>query len=287
MDSLHLYPTADGSLTFFSELFQEAFHSLHGAKQESEIKYVQATGLPQRAQRQSRLRVLDVCYGLGFNTAATLDFWYGGSDRQATELELIGLENNLQVPQGAIAHNLTAIWHPATQGVLAQVAAQGTYHADGLTVTLAIADARHSIQTVPSQWADAIYLDPFSPRRCPQLWTVEFLAQLARCLKPDGYVVTYSCAAAVRGALLEVGLGVGSTAPLGRKAPGTIAALTPLPPLSCLEQELLATRAAIPYRDPTLTDTAAQIIQRRQQEQAHSDRETSSSWRRRHPEIPQ
>ncbi|NJK35904.1 MAG: hypothetical protein HC919_13735 [Oscillatoriales cyanobacterium SM2_2_1] len=174
--------------------------------------------------------------------------------------------------------------HP--EGVVPS-ANQGTYHAADLTVTLAIADARQSIQTVRSQWADAIYLDPFSPRRCPQLWTVEFLAQLARCLKPDGYVVTYSCAAAVRGALLEVGLSVGSTPPLGRKAPGTIAAFTPLPPLSRLEQELLSTRAAIPYRDPTLTDTAAQIIQRRQQEQSQSDRETSSSWRRRYPEIPQ
>ncbi|NJK36089.1 MAG: hypothetical protein HC919_14760, partial [Oscillatoriales cyanobacterium SM2_2_1] len=146
MDSLRLYPTADGSLTFFSELFQEAFHSLHGAKQESEIKYVLATGLPQRAQQQSRLQVLDVCYGLGFNTAATLDFWYGESDRQATELELIGLENNLQVPQGAITHNLTAIWHPTTQRVLSQVANQGTYHAADLTVTLAIADAARAFK---------------------------------------------------------------------------------------------------------------------------------------------
>jgi tRNA U34 5-methylaminomethyl-2-thiouridine-forming methyltransferase MnmC len=287
MDTLRLYPTADGSLTFFSELFQEAFHSLHGAKQESEIKYVGATGLPQRAREQSQLAVLDVCYGLGFNTAATLDFWYGTSERRAVRLDILGLENNGQVPLGAIAHKLTAIWHPRTQAILAQVVAQGGSDDGSVGVTLNIADARQSIQTVRSQWADAIYLDPFSPRRCPQLWTVEFLSHLARCLKPDGYLVTYSCAAAVRGALLEVGLQVGSTPPLGRKAPGTIAAFVPLPPLSCLEQELLNTRAAIPYRDPTLSASAATIVQHREREQTRSDRETSSSWRRRHPEIPQ
>ena len=32
---LTLYPTNDGSIVFFSEQWQEAFHSLHGAKQEA------------------------------------------------------------------------------------------------------------------------------------------------------------------------------------------------------------------------------------------------------------
>ncbi|EFA73339.1 Putative uncharacterized protein [Raphidiopsis brookii D9] len=42
--------TKDGSLTFFSEEFQESFHSLYGAKQESFLKFVIPTQVPLFAQ---------------------------------------------------------------------------------------------------------------------------------------------------------------------------------------------------------------------------------------------
>jgi tRNA U34 5-methylaminomethyl-2-thiouridine-forming methyltransferase MnmC len=58
-------------------------------------------------------------------------------------------------------------------------------------------------------------------------------------------------------------------------------ALETLHPLSQMEQEHLQTRAAIPYRDPTLSDTAATILARHHAEQAESTRESTSSWRRR------
>ena len=66
-------------------------------------------------------------------------------------------------------------------------------------------------------------------------------------------------------------------------AQGTVASFDgrSLPPLTPMEQEHLQTRAAIPFRDPTLSDTAAIIHARHQQEQQTSERESTSSWRRR------
>ncbi|MGH8000193.1 MAG: MnmC family methyltransferase, partial [Brasilonema sp.] len=127
------------------------------------------------------------------------------------------------------------------------------------------------------------------------------------CLDIDSLLATYACAAAVRTALLTVGLQLGSTPPVGRKTPGTIAAFaaeknlcssppasptppTPpaspallheFPPLSQAEQEHLLTRAAIPYRDPQLCDAADVILRRRQQEQQTSCLEPTSRWRKR------
>ena len=154
-----------------------------------------------------------------------------------------------------------------------------------LDAHLLIGDARQQIQTLVEQafQADVIFLDPFSPPRCPQLWTVEFLNLVAQCLHPQGVLVTYSCAAAVRTALKLAGLQIGSLAVPGRRWPSTLASRTDtnLPPLSQQELEHLATRAAVPYRDPSLLDDAETIQRRRSQEQAESSLQSTGAWRRR------
>ncbi len=57
--------------------------------------------------------------------------------------------------------------------------------------------------------------------------------------------------------------------------------LTALSPLSQVEKEHLLTRAAIPYRDPGLSDSTEVIVMRRQQEQQASLLEPTSRWRKR------
>lgn len=52
-------------------------------------------------------------------------------------------------------------------------------------------------------------------------------------------------------------------------------------PLSQVEKEHLLTRAAIPYRDPQLSDPTDVILMRRQQEQQTSCLEPTSRWRKR------
>lgn len=272
-------PTADGSFTFFSEEFGEAFHSLQGARLEAEQKFVVPTNVRQKAQ-QGHVRLLDVCFGLGYNTAAALDaIWQGNP---SCRVEMIGLERSPAVPQTAIARGLLSEWIEPIPTLLTQLVHQLEVNTDQYCGQLLIGDARQTIQHVPPRWADAIFLDPFSPQSCPELWTLEFLKLVVQGLKPDGYLATYSCAAAVRTALLQSGLQLGSTPGVGRKSPGTVAGYgaTGLP-LSMQEREHLQTRAAIPYRDPTLSATADEIRQRRQQEQALCSLEPTSQWRRR------
>lgn len=275
--------TADGSQTFYSPEFGEWFHSRGGAYDEARQTYVQATNLVARAQAQGHIAVLDVCYGLGYNTAAALEaLWQVAPP---LPLHLVALELDARVPQAAIAQGVLAQWPLPVQAALAALA-HGTPLPPGLTGTLCVGDARQTLQPwVQARWqADVIFLDPFSPPRCPQLWTVEFLALVAQCLKPTGLLVTYSCAAAVRSTLLQVGLRLGSSPGIGRQWPSTLATLSPtllLAPLSQQEQEHLETRAAVPYRDPTLTDDAATIQQRRQIEQATSPLNATGAWRRR------
>ena len=281
MDSLSLFPTADGSVTFWSEAFQETFHSSHGAKHEAEAKFVIPAKIAEKARTQSQLNILDVCYGLGYNSAAAIATVSELQDYNPN-LHIIALENNLEVPQKAIAAGLVNIWQPAIAQILTTAAEKQIVKTKDISLQLLIGDARQTISQVPTKWADAIFLDPFSPPHCPQLWTVEFMQLLANCLKPDGYLVTYSSSAAVRAAMLSAGLQIGAIAPIGRKSPSTIAAFapTPLPTISDTEAAFLKTRAAIPYRDRSLQSTADEIIAKRQTEQQNSPLIPSSSLRR-------
>jgi tRNA U34 5-methylaminomethyl-2-thiouridine-forming methyltransferase MnmC len=279
--------TADGSFTFFSDQFGESFHSRQGAREEAVFKFVTATDLAQKAT-QSTLCLLDVCYGLGYNTAAALEtIW---NINPGCVVQMVGLELDATVPRAAIAPPLINVWAPLVQTILTDLANRHAAVTPQLKARLLMGDARHTIAPlIESRFqADAIFFDPFSPRRCPQLWTVEFFQQVAQCLSPTGKLATYSRAASVRSALLAAGLKVGTIPLQGQTqahewSQGTVAAFTAdtLYPLSLLEQEHLHTRAAIPYRDPTLQDTAAVILARHAQEQHQSQLESTSSWRRR------
>ncbi len=274
--------TADGSFTFFSAEFQESFHSHYGAGQEAEYKFVIPCLLAQQASKP-RLKILDICYGLGYNSAAALaKIWQVNPHCQ---VDLIALESDLAVPQKATAHNLLNIWQQPVPQLLTELASKQKIITPTLQAQLLIGDARSTIQSVyQSGWqADAIFLDPFSPPKCPQLWTVEFLTLVSKCLKQDGRLATYSCSAAVRGALCLAGLKFGSTECVGRRTPGTVADFNGklLKPLSAQEQEHLKTRAAIPYRDPNLRDSTEIIKQRRDQEQKLSHLETTTQWKKR------
>lgn len=274
--------TGDGSFTFFSTEFEEYFHSTQGAKEEALIKFAEPCQLVEKAQ-QPVVRLLDVCYGLSYNTAAALEvIWQNNPN---CYVEVVALELDPTVPRSAIANQLLDSWNPPIPELLQELATSVQVQTDQLHAQLLLGDARVTIQELHQSnfQADAIFLDPFSPRRCPQLWTVEFLQQLASCCAPTGRLATYSCAAAVRSGLIAAGFKIGPTPPLKGRQPGTVASfsMTELPPLSLRSQEHLQTRAAVPYRDPQLCDSAQVILQRRQTEQQESSLEPTSHWQKR------
>ncbi|MGK7933627.1 MAG: tRNA (5-methylaminomethyl-2-thiouridine)(34)-methyltransferase MnmD [Microcystaceae cyanobacterium] len=278
----NLKETDDGSYTFFSTEFNELFHSHSGAKQEAEKKFIEPCQLYQKAKILNQITLLDICYGLGYNSAAALSaIW---SINPHCKINLIALEFDPNVPYQATQNQLLDDWPDPIPSLLTTLAVEKAVKTDNVEAKLYIDDARKTIQFLQNDVkADAIFLDPFSPPKCPQLWTVEFLKCVANCLKLEGYLATYSSAAAVRIALQLAGLNIGFTRGIGRRSPGTVASFQGLvlPALSLEEKEHLKTRAAIPYRDPTLKETKNKIVEQREQEQAISSLEPSSQWKKR------
>ncbi|MGN0030816.1 MAG: MnmC family methyltransferase [Candidatus Gastranaerophilaceae bacterium] len=146
--------------------------------------------------------------------------------------------------------------------------------------TLEIDDARQVIQKDNNLY-DLIFLDAFSPAKCPCLWSYEFFCQLYSHLDVDGMLMTYSKSAAVRGAMLEAGFKIGNIMSNDNKVIGTIAAKNLAlikHDLSEFDLGLIKTRAGIFYRDKNLTGLNEALTSCRNLEVKISDRISSSRY---------
>ena len=76
-------------------------------------------------------------------------------------------------------------------------------------------DARQKIYriTKDSLSFDLILLDPFSPQKCPELWSEEFISLLTEKLSINGRLITYSTAASIRASFQRAGLKIYSIVP--------------------------------------------------------------------------
>lgn len=300
--------TADGSLTLWSERFGECFHSAAGARAEAAQKFVAPAGLDRFAPGR-RLRVLELCVGLGYNTAALLE----AAEARGLQLEWLGLELDPRPLQLALGDaDFRSHWHGDTLQILEQLEQRGAWRSGrGSSGSWRLGDARRQLPLLAAEWigrCDLVLHDAFSPGHCPELWSLEVLAALARLLQPDGRLLTYCSAAAVRHTLEMEGLQLASIRAAGPAEPdagagnwslGTVASPRPLcgspatiglpagsgpvvlQPLTAMEREHLLTRAAEPYRDPDGNATAAAIQAARVERQQHHPGESTSAWRRR------
>ena len=289
---LRPYPTADGSFSLHSAQFGEAFHNSAGALNEAQAKFVRPAQL-ERFQGERPLAILDVCVGLGYNSAAVLEalpaaktglHWWGLElDRRPLELALEQL-------------HFQQLWSPAVLQQLRALHADGHWSSATSTGELLWGDARATLSKIPAkQQFDLILQDAFSPQRCPELWSEEFLKALAKRLAPGGRLLTYSRSAAVRASLKRAGLHLFSLLPAPGERSGWSSGTMAVQPggepcpaegpgwrlFSTMEQEHLHTRAAVPFRDPASISSAAEILQRRQLEQEGCNLEPTNGWQRR------
>jgi hypothetical protein len=237
------------------------------------------------------IHVLEVGVGLGVNTAALIE----AAATRGLPLAWWGLERDPRPLALALAEpRFRRGWQPLTLQALEQLHWRGrwaTAHGEG---RLLWGDARLRVVELLREGRgrfDLVLMDAFSPRRCPELWTVEFLGRLAGLLRADGRLITYCSAAAARRGLQLAGLELAAVptpdGAAGQWSLGTVASPTPLPasarlrPLTPMELEHLATRAAEPYRDPGGQADSAWILAERQRAQARSGAPSTSAWRRR------
>lgn len=146
---------------------------------------------------------------------------------------------------------------------------------------LKINDARKELES-DNEMYDYIFLDAFTPAKCPALWTIDFFKELYKHLSSDGMILTYSNSAAVRNAFLNSGFFVGKIFnPNLNKFTGTIAVKNKTlikHELSEYDLGLIKTKAGIFYRDENLDSLNEAIINRHKAEVENSNLISSSKF---------
>lgn len=195
--------SSDGTNTAYSQQYGEHYHSTRdGALLETYSKHVYP-GLAQFVQADT-LRILDMCYGLGFNTLATLAALKARGERKRLEIVSPELDRSLvaSLTQFAYPDDFTPF-----RPVIEAVARQGVYEDDTIRIEVLFGDARAILPTLERPF-DVVYQDAFSLKCNPALWTREYFAELARLTHERSIITSYSTALPVRLALLENGFNV-------------------------------------------------------------------------------
>lgn len=196
-DLMHsLVLSGDGSYTAYSKEYNEHYHSIKdGALQESLYKHV----IPalQLQKDKEEIRILDICFGLGFNTLATL--WYYQQNDLRSKLYIYSPELDDKLVDSLTNFNYPKEFEPFLN-VIEDLALQGWYEDEDFSIELFLGDAREYIKRFEDTF-DIVYQDPFSPSANPMLWTQEYFADIAKAMKEEGVLTTYSIALQTRLAL--------------------------------------------------------------------------------------
>jgi hypothetical protein len=293
LDDLKKHTTKDGSLSLYSLCYEEGFHDKDGALRESTAKYLLPAQLEQFSNAE-KIVILDVCMGLGYNTGSILQKLIQSN----IKIEWHGLEIDQRPLQLALNEKtFQSIWSPNVLHFFNCLNKSGKWSEGFNEGTIHWGDARQKIYEIKDSLSfDLILLDPFSPQKCPELWSEEFISLLTKRLSFEGRLITYSTAASIRASFIRAGLKIYSIVPSiddqNKWSAGTVAMKKgierpfistncQLKDLSTREVEHLATRSSIPYRDPTGKGNSKEIISKRELEQSKSQLINTSSWRKR------
>jgi len=186
----------DGSYTAYSKEYDEHYHSTRdGALHESLTKHVLPASLHVKSKNE--VNILDICYGLGFNTLATILYY----KKYAPQMKV-----NIYSPEldASLIKSLIHFEYPAEfeslKKIIEALSTKGIYKDENFYIELFVGDAREYVKKFENKF-DIVYQDAFSPSSNPVLWTQEYFSDIKKCMKNDAIMTTYSIALKTRLAL--------------------------------------------------------------------------------------
>ena len=188
----------DGTNTLFSKEFNEAYHSTKdGALHESLEKHIKPAFLVKKGLEH--LTILDICFGLGYNTFTTL--YYIQQNRLNIKVHILSPEFDKEL----IASLATFDYPPQFDNIghiIKEVSEKFYYEDEQFKIEILVGDAREVVPKIKEK-IDIVYQDAFSPKQNPLLWTREFFSDIIKISKEDTLLTTYSISASIRLGLYE------------------------------------------------------------------------------------
>lgn len=191
----------DGSHTLYVPKYDEHYHSIHGAIQESLHVFIEM-GFDQI--KRSSIDILEIGFGTGLNAFLT---YYRGSESNSrvyyTAIEPFLLKEiywrKLNYPEMLSFANGNRIFENIHNADWNK-----DYRVDDKFYLHKI-DKKLEQLVFNSNSFDLVYFDAFSPNVQPELWTVDVFKKMFDAMRNDGVLVTYSSKGIVKNALRDSG----------------------------------------------------------------------------------
>lgn len=198
-----LFITEDGSHSVQSESFGVAYHSKHGAIQETQHVFIEA-GLKYAIEKGLKdISILEIGFGTGLNAFMTfLEAARLGVKINYTTVEAYPLSME-QVFQLNYVEKLEALEHRAAFETLHKISCSENYPLSiNFNFTKILKDFTH----IPfKDTFDIIYFDAFAPEVQPHLWEAEMMQKMYDALKINGILTTYCAKGVVKRVMKSVG----------------------------------------------------------------------------------
>lgn len=206
-----LIKTNDGSNTLFSQKYKQHFHDLDtGAIKESLTKHI----IPafDFHKEKKHLRILDICFGIGYNTLSTI--YYILKNNLDISIEIFSPEFDFE-----LIKSLEKFKYPKEFDeilpIIKELSKNLYYKNNTISITICISDAREYIKTLYN--IDIIYQDAFSSEVNKELWTVEYFKDIYRLCNENTIVTTYAVSTNIRLSMHEAGFEIYQIRPVKKK----------------------------------------------------------------------
>lgn len=184
--------TNDGSKTLYSPKYHQHYHSVKdGAILETLHKHI----LPafEHHQGKKSLKILDICFGLGYNSFLTI--LHNQTLKNPKKLEIHSPELDSQLIQSLGDFEYPESFEPIRH-IIKAVSKNLEYCDELIKINIYNENARHTIKNLRE--IDIVYQDAFSSDTNKELWSVEYFSDIAQAMNSNAILTTYSIATPVR-----------------------------------------------------------------------------------------
>ena len=212
--------TKDGSITFYNKQFKECYHAKSGAIEEALEKYVKPSRIVEIAKKKDVV-IFDICFGLGYNTLMALHEILKVNDK--VKIKVIAFEKDEEILKEILSIDLDIKEYDIIKKAVINLIKnnQPRTTLKNITVEFHIGDVLKEIKNVNYK-ADAVFFDPFSIKKCPQLWTADFFKDIISRMQKGARLTNFTCARAARDEMKKAGFKVIDGPFVGRNAPSTM-----------------------------------------------------------------
>lgn len=201
--------THDNSPTLLHDTLGVTYHSIFGAKGESEYVFIEQSELENRLCTQDEVKIVEIGLGTGLNTWLTYNLAkkYPETKVKYTSFEIFPLNKDILILYYQVLNDV------AFADIIANFPKNvvlNNFETDFQYISWLNADLSEKV-------ADIIFYDAFAPKTCPELWTERAIQKAVETLKSGGIMTTFSITGEIKRILKKMPVQILTPKGFGKK----------------------------------------------------------------------